>query len=87
MAIIDQDSCESCGICRDERCPMDAIVEDDGEYRVEGERCIGCGVCVVTCSSESITLVDRPESDRDEMAENMIDWGKRRLEERGRHAG
>ncbi|MBC8178141.1 MAG: 4Fe-4S binding protein [Desulfobacteraceae bacterium] len=87
VATIDLDSCESCGICRDERCPMDAIVEDDGEYRVEGERCIGCGVCVVTCPSESIILVDRPESDRDEMAENMIDWGKRRLEERGRHAG
>ena len=85
VAVIDRDSCESCGICREERCPMDAIIEDDGGYQVQGERCIGCGVCVVTCPSESITLVDRPESDRDEMAENMIDWGKRRLEERGRN--
>lgn len=85
VAAIDQESCESCGICRDERCPMDAIIEDDGEYQVQGERCIGCGVCVVTCSSESITLVDRLESDRDAIAKNVIDWGQRRLEERSRH--
>jgi len=85
VATIDQDSCESCGICREERCPMDAIIEDDDGYLVQGERCIGCGVCVVTCPSESISLIERPEADRDEMAENIIDWGKRRLEERGRH--
>jgi len=29
VATIDLDSCESCGICREERCPMDAIIEEE----------------------------------------------------------
>jgi MinD superfamily P-loop ATPase len=52
IAIIDEESCESCGICKEERCPMDAIVEDLGGYSVQAERCIGCGVCAVTCPTE-----------------------------------
>ena len=58
---------------------MGVIIEENGGYRVLAHRCIGCGVCVITCPSESITLVERPESERDEIAEDMIDWGKKRL--------
>jgi len=85
MATINPDTCLACGLCKDERCPMNAIIEENGGYRVLPHRCIGCGVCVITCPSESITLVERPESERDEIAEDMIDWGKRRLADRQRH--
>ncbi len=57
LARIDQESCIACGTCKEERCPMEAIVEEDGRYRVVEKRCIGCGVCIVTCPSESIKLI------------------------------
>jgi electron transport complex protein RnfB len=85
-AVIDDQTCAACGLCQEERCPVDAIVQEGETYRVQPERCIGCGVCVVTCPTESISLRDRPESDWPEIADNMIDWGQRRLKARGRPA-
>ena len=61
VAMINQETCEECGTCADERCPMDAIAEDNGGYRVKPERCIGCGVCTTTCPTESISLIRKPE--------------------------
>ena len=74
LASIDQESCAACGTCADERCPMEAIVQDNGGYKVQPQRCIGCGVCTNTCPTESITLVHRPESEREQPAENIFDW-------------
>jgi len=87
LAYIDQETCIACGTCKDERCPMDAVAEKDGRYRVLEKRCIGCGVCVVTCPSESIRLIERPEPDRDEIAKDMLDWGQRRMMSRLRASG
>jgi len=64
VASIDQENCSACGVCADERCQMEAIVEEDGTYKVLAERCIGCGVCAPTCPTESIKLVRKPESER-----------------------
>jgi NAD-dependent dihydropyrimidine dehydrogenase PreA subunit len=86
LAVIDPETCAGCGVCQEERCPMDAIVAEGDAYRVQPERCIGCGVCVVTCPTDSISLLVRPQSDWPEIADNMIDWGKRRLAARGRPA-
>ncbi len=82
MAQIDQDACIACGICRDERCPMDAIVEEDGEFRVLKNRCIGCGVCIITCPSKAITLIERPVQERDPIALDITEWGKMRMTNR-----
>ncbi|RJX28382.1 MAG: 4Fe-4S dicluster domain-containing protein [Desulfarculus sp.] len=87
LASIDQDTCQACGLCKDERCPMDAISEEDGVYRVLAERCLGCGVCAVTCPSDSITLLARPQADRVDIAKNMIDWAQRRLAQREQGQG
>jgi len=86
LAVIDAETCAACGLCQEERCPMDAIVQEGETYQVRPECCIGCGVCVVTCPTQSISLHDRPASDWPEIADNMIDWGKRRLAARGRPA-
>lgn len=83
VASIDHETCAACGTCANERCPMDAIAEDNGGYKVQPQRCIGCGVCANTCPTESITLVHRPESEREQPAENILDWYMKRAQNRG----
>jgi Fe-S-cluster-containing hydrogenase component 2 len=73
-AEIDADSCVSCGVCADERCPMDAITEGDDAYEVNTDRCLGCGVCVPTCPSEAIKLNRKPEEEHTKPADNMVAW-------------
>jgi Fe-S-cluster-containing hydrogenase component 2 len=81
-ARIDQASCNECGICKAERCPMDAIEEKDGVYRVLEERCIGCGVCTVVCPTGSITLQARPENDTEVPPKSVIEWSLERAANR-----
>ncbi len=73
VARIDPESCTACAVCAEDRCPMDAIVEQDGGYRVQAERCIGCGVCAPTCPAEAVTLVRRPENERDTPPASMME--------------
>ncbi len=55
VAIIDQDSCASCGDCQD-ICRFDAIDYTDGIYMVDPIACDGCAACVYQCSTESIAM-------------------------------
>jgi Pyruvate/2-oxoacid:ferredoxin oxidoreductase delta subunit len=80
LAKIDQDKCSSCGICKEERCPIDAIAENDGTYTVIRERCLGCGVCTVTCPSDAISL--EPHASTERLANNTA-WNKERAKSRG----
>ena len=83
VAVIDEEACAACGVCADERCPVDAIEEtDDDWYRVVDERCIGCGVCVVTCSTEAMHLEPRPEAERTTPPRTIVDWSVRRAASR-----
>jgi MinD superfamily P-loop ATPase len=50
MAIIDQDKCTECDLCRN-LCRWNAISED---YKVDPIACEGCGVCVYFCPEEAI---------------------------------
>jgi len=82
-AVIDEDLCETCGVCANERCPVEAIEETDGgDYKVLGERCIGCGVCVVTCPTEAMTIRPRPESEHTVPPRNIVDWSVQRAANR-----
>ncbi len=83
LAEIDQDSCAACGVCFEERCPIEAIVEDNGDYRVLTEKCIGCGVCTPTCPTDSIKLIQKPESEHVKSPANMIEWNLERAASRG----
>jgi len=82
VAQIDAESCTSCGTC-DERCPMDAIAEEDDGYKVLSEHCIGCGVCTTSCPTEAIYLEIRPQSERTEPLESLSEWQVKRAASRG----
>ena len=49
-AIINQDKCTECGICRD-LCRWNAI---SGDFVVDSIECEGCGVCCYFCPEEAI---------------------------------
>ncbi len=51
-AVIDEDLCQECGLCR-EACRFQAI---SPEYRVLPFRCEGCGVCSLVCPHGAVHL-------------------------------
>ena len=61
-AVIDADTCISCGICSEERCQVGAIMEGEDAYSIVPEKCIGCGLCISTCPVQAISLVRKDES-------------------------
>jgi H+/Na+-translocating ferredoxin:NAD+ oxidoreductase subunit B len=83
LATINQETCASCGVCADERCPVKAIAETEGGYEVQQDRCIGCGVCVPTCATDSITLVRKPEAVHETPPDHLMDWYFKRAQSRG----
>ena len=82
-AAINQETCASCGVCADERCPVKAITETDDGYKVQQDRCIGCGVCVPTCATDSITLERKPEAVHEAPPDHLMDWYFKRAASRG----
>ena len=59
-AFVNHDMCDACGICANERCPVNAIEIEDAAF-VKPNTCIGCGLCVTGCPSEAIKLKKREE--------------------------
>jgi electron transport complex protein RnfB len=82
-AQIDAAECIACGVCKDERCQVNAIEEGEDAYRVIKERCIGCGLCIATCPSEAIQLVRKKTAEMILPPKDEKDW----YQERGRLRG
>jgi NAD-dependent dihydropyrimidine dehydrogenase PreA subunit len=82
-AEVDPDLCTACGICADERCQVNALDEVDGAYRVNRERCIGCGLCATTCPTEAVRLVAKNAEEVVPPPQDDNAW----LEERARQRG
>jgi MinD superfamily P-loop ATPase len=55
VAVIDQETCASCGDCQ-AVCRFDAINYTDGLYVVDPIACDGCAACVYQCPTESISM-------------------------------
>jgi len=62
---IDPQECTSCDVCAVDVCPVDAIAEREGTYRVDRERCLGCGHCVEVCPTDAIQLIRKGPEDRE----------------------
>ncbi len=82
LAFIDQETCDACGLCAEERCPINAIREDNGTYAVQPEQCIGCGVCTTACPTQSITLLRKPDLEMDHPPANLMAWYSKRAQSR-----
>ncbi len=78
VAAIDQAACVLCGDCGGDRCPMRAISEHGDTWRVDAERCIGCGVCTLACPADAIALVPRPRPSRTRPPRHVMSWAFRR---------
>lgn len=55
LAVIDQDTCTSCGNCQTV-CRFDAIDYAEGLYAVDPIACDGCAACVYQCPNGSISM-------------------------------
>lgn len=71
-AVIDQNKCVSCGLCKT-ICPHDAIVNLD-KYKVKKERCIGCMQCAKSCPKSAIDMVSQLQ-DYKEVLPKLIEKG------------
>ena len=54
VAVIDQERCQSCGICR-QVCRFDAIHNTQG-YMVDSIACEGCAACLYQCPEDAIHM-------------------------------
>ncbi len=50
---VEQDKCSGCGDCK-VVCPVNAIVIEDGNSRIDPESCINCGLCQGVCTYDAI---------------------------------
>ena len=76
----DLEKCVGCGICANERCPVEAIEMIDAIPVGKVERCIGCGLCATGCPEDAIHMersVDMPKPPA-----NYMELGLRLLQEK-----
>ncbi len=57
-AVIQREGCISCGACL-EVCRFDALLPDDGAFRVDPIACEGCASCYHRCPTQAIRMEDQ----------------------------
>jgi NAD-dependent dihydropyrimidine dehydrogenase PreA subunit len=55
------------------RCPIGAIVVEEGVSRIDRHKCIGCGLCVTACSNHAISLRKKTEDRVYQPPETLFD--------------
>ncbi len=82
VAQLDIEECNDCYTCT-MRCQMEALeMGDDGLILYE-HRCIGCGLCVTTCTTGALSLVRKPEAEQPGVPRDLVDLHLRRGRARG----
>ncbi len=80
---VDEDLCTSCETCLD-ACQFSALaLNDQGMMSVNRVRCVGCGLCVINCPEEAISLARRPADEVKPVPVTHQDWGAARAASRG----
>lgn len=82
-AIIDPEECIVCNTCVDERCQVGAIEMEDDANQISRDKCIGCGLCISTCPTESITLIRKNPDEIIAPPKDEMEWFEKRADEVG----
>ena len=83
QARVDADLCTGCQAC-EKICPMDAVTMDEQiTAAVDPERCIGCGLCVTACLFDAMALRDKPDMERWEPPQTLVDTYMKIAKEKG----
>ena len=82
VPVVDAELCTGCGICADERCPVQAIEVVDDTAVVHEDLCIGCGLCVTGCPEEALRL--EKVEDFSEPPQTTGEMGMKILQEKGK---
>ena len=83
FARVVEEDCASCETCLD-RCQIEAIRMVEEKAVIDLDRCIGCGLCVTTCSTGALELVRKPEAELYEPPQSGVDTYTRIAVERRR---
>ncbi len=51
---IKESECLHCGLCK-QKCSFDAVIEENGAFKIDTSRCDECGDCYLSCPFEAIT--------------------------------
>ncbi len=63
---------------------MDALSIDNKKAVLDLNRCIGCGLCVSTCPSDSLSLVRKPKVKQPYVPKNIVETNIKLGKARGR---
>jgi Fe-S-cluster-containing hydrogenase component 2 len=63
---------------------MEALELGDDTVALDVARCIGCGLCITACPTESLDMVRKPESEQPEVPRNMIEAAVKLGQARGK---
>lgn len=82
VAHLDLELCNDCYICTT-RCQMEALEMGDEGLLFHEHRCIGCGLCVTTCTTGALSLDRKPESEQPAVPKTFEDMHIQRGRARG----
>lgn len=77
-AIINEDRCNYCGICK-EVCIHKAVIEENGRFIINATRCIGCRICIHECPIQTISSYSKNKP-LEEVLPPLIDIGIHSIE-------
>jgi electron transport complex protein RnfB len=63
---------------------MDALYLDGDRVVLQSGRCIGCGLCVSTCPTHSLTLVRKPETEQPKVPRDIVEASLNLARSRGK---
>ena len=63
---------------------MEALELDGDTVVIDTDRCIGCGLCVVTCPTDSLALMRKPEEEQAAVPKDVDQAMVRLGQERGK---
>lgn len=82
LAECDSSLCNQCGICVDERCPVEAMTMGEDGPEITAAKCLGCGLCVTGCPLGAMKLTRREGAKTP--AKSTKEMGMRVLMEKGK---